>query len=87
MDRLKGKVGIFDVMGAEGGALAGNLAAKGRDVVFMTVDARAAADAALPIGHMGEPDDVAWAVVHLASDGSGFVTGAELAVDGGYTAR
>ena len=50
-------------------------------------DARAAADAAHPLGHMGEPDDVAWAVVYLASDESGFVTGAELVVDGGYTAR
>jgi NAD(P)-dependent dehydrogenase (short-subunit alcohol dehydrogenase family) len=49
--------------------------------------ARAAADAAHPIGHMGEPDDIAWAVVYLASDESKFVTGAELVVDGGYTAR
>ncbi|MFN8719361.1 MAG: SDR family NAD(P)-dependent oxidoreductase [Rhodospirillales bacterium] len=49
--------------------------------------ARAAADTAHPLGHMGEPDDVAWAVVYLASDESGFVTGAELVVDGGYTAR
>ncbi|GAB1595564.1 SDR family NAD(P)-dependent oxidoreductase [Lysobacter claricitrinus] len=40
-----------------------------------------------PLGHMGEPDDVAWAVVYLASDESKFVTGSELVVDGGYTAR
>jgi NAD(P)-dependent dehydrogenase (short-subunit alcohol dehydrogenase family) len=49
--------------------------------------ARAAAGAAHPLGHMGEPDDIAWAVVYLASDEAKFVTGAELAVDGGYTAR
>ncbi len=49
--------------------------------------ARAAADAAHPIGHMGEPDDIAWAVVYLASDEAKFITGAELVVDGGYTAR
>ena len=49
--------------------------------------AKAAADAAHPIGHMGEPDDIAWAVVFLASDEAKFVTGAELVVDGGYTAR
>jgi NAD(P)-dependent dehydrogenase (short-subunit alcohol dehydrogenase family) len=40
-----------------------------------------------PLGHLGEPDDVGWAVVYLASDESKFVTGAELVVDGGYTAR
>jgi NAD(P)-dependent dehydrogenase (short-subunit alcohol dehydrogenase family) len=40
-----------------------------------------------PLGHMGEPDDIAWGVVYLASDESGFVTGTELVIDGGYTAR
>lgn len=40
-----------------------------------------------PLGHMGDVDDIAWAVVYLASDEAKFVTGAELAVDGGYTAR
>jgi len=40
-----------------------------------------------PLGHMGEPDDIAWAVVYLASDESKFVTGSEVVVDGGYTAR
>ncbi len=49
--------------------------------------AKAAAGAAHPIGHMGEPDDVAWAVVWLASDEAKFVTGAEIVIDGGYTAR
>ena len=40
-----------------------------------------------PLGHMGEPDDIAWGVVYLVSDESKFVTGAELVIDGGYTAR
>jgi NAD(P)-dependent dehydrogenase (short-subunit alcohol dehydrogenase family) len=40
-----------------------------------------------PLGHMGEPDDIAWGVVFLASDESRFMTGAELVIDGGYTAR
>ena len=48
---------------------------------------RAAVDALHPLGHMGEPDDIAWAAVYLASDEAKFVTGAELVVDGGYTAR
>ncbi len=49
--------------------------------------AKAAAGSAHPVGHMGMPDDVAWAVVYLASDEAKFVTGTELVVDGGYTAR
>jgi len=40
-----------------------------------------------PLGHMGEPDDIAWGVVYLASEESKFVTGSELVIDGGYTAH
>ena len=49
--------------------------------------ARQALNALHPLGHVGEPDDIAWACVYLASDESKFVTGSELVVDGGYTAR
>ena len=49
--------------------------------------AKAAAGSAHPVGHMGEPDDIAWAVVYLASDEAKVVTGAEIVIDGGYTAR
>lgn len=48
--------------------------------------ARKAAAALHPLGHMGEPDDVAWGAVYLASDEAKFVTGAELVIDGGYAA-
>lgn len=48
---------------------------------------RKAIDALHPLGHMGEPDDIAMGVVYLASDESKFVTGTELVIDGGYTAR
>lgn len=40
-----------------------------------------------PIGRLGTPEDVAAAVNFLASDDAAFITGAELAVDGGYTAQ
>ena len=39
-----------------------------------------------PIGRIGEPEEIAAGVLYLASDESKFVTGSELAIDGGYTA-
>jgi NAD(P)-dependent dehydrogenase (short-subunit alcohol dehydrogenase family) len=39
-----------------------------------------------PIGRIGDPKDVAWAAVFLASNESGWVTGSSLMVDGGYSA-
>jgi len=44
-------------------------------------------DSKHPIGHVGEPDDIAWGIVYLASDEAKFVTGSELLIDGGYTAQ
>ncbi len=40
-----------------------------------------------PIGYFGKPIDIAYAVLYLASDESKFVTGAELVIDGGWTAH
>ena len=40
-----------------------------------------------PMGRLGEPEEVAKAIAFLASDDASFITGAILAVDGGYLAR
>lgn len=48
---------------------------------------RAQLDGKHPIGHVGEPHDIAYGALYLASDESTFVTGSELVIDGGYTAQ
>jgi len=54
--------------------------------MFGKDDAEAKLGRQIPLGHIGQPDDVANAVLYLASDESKFVTGAELKVDGGISA-
>ena len=44
-------------------------------------------DSRHPIGHVGEPDDIAYGIVYLASDEAKFLTGSELVIDGGYTCQ
>jgi NAD(P)-dependent dehydrogenase (short-subunit alcohol dehydrogenase family) len=48
-------------------------------------DARAAFAASIPLGRMGEPEEIAEAILWLASGSSSFATGAIVAVDGGRT--
>ena len=43
--------------------------------------------AAIPLGRMGAPDDIAQAVVFLASEGASYITGQTIIVDGGWTLR
>ena len=43
--------------------------------------------AAVPLGRIGRPEEVAHAVLWLASDDASYVTGISLPVDGGYLAR
>jgi len=40
-----------------------------------------------PVGRVGKPEEVAFAVLMLAADGASFMTGANISVDGGITAR
>lgn len=40
-----------------------------------------------PLGHVGEPIDIANGILYLVSDESKFVTGSELVIDGGYTCK
>lgn len=61
----------------------GFLKAQGGDIE----SARKALENLHPVGHLGEPDDVAYAVLYLASDESKFATGSELVIDGGFTAQ
>ena len=63
---------VFDELGAAGG--------------LASEEVENALLAAHPIGRLGEPSDVASAVLFLASDAAAFVTGAELLVDGGLVA-
>lgn len=49
-------------------------------------EARPAIEALHPLG-TGDPSDIAWGAVYLASDEARWVTGSELVIDGGFTAR
>jgi len=57
------------------------------DAGWSADSAKASLDALHPLGGTGTPDDIAWGVVYLASNQARWVTGAELVIDGGYTAR
>ena len=43
-------------------------------------------EAFAPMGRIGKPEEIAGAILYLASDQAGFVTGAALSIDGGSTA-
>jgi NAD(P)-dependent dehydrogenase (short-subunit alcohol dehydrogenase family) len=40
-----------------------------------------------PMGRMGQPEELAGAVIYMASDAASFTTGSDIIVDGGFTAR
>jgi NAD(P)-dependent dehydrogenase (short-subunit alcohol dehydrogenase family) len=54
---------------------------------YLTDALRAEFRSGIPLGRIGEPRDIAYAALFLASDESSFMTGAEMVVDGGFMAQ
>ncbi len=54
---------------------------------YLTDELRAEFKTGIPLGRIGQPRDIAYAALYLASDESGFMTGAEMIVDGGFMAQ
>ena len=54
---------------------------------YLTDELRAEFKTGIPLGRIGQPRDIAYAALFLASDESTFMTGAEMIVDGGFMAQ
>jgi 7-alpha-hydroxysteroid dehydrogenase len=61
----------------------GSVATSALDIVMQTDELRDALEAGTPLGRIGDPEDIASAVVYLASEAGSYVTGKVIEVDGG----
>ena len=64
----------------------GSVATSALDIVMQIDEMRVAMEAATPLGRIGDPEDIAAAIVYLASDAGSYVTGKVIEVDGGTEA-
>jgi 7-alpha-hydroxysteroid dehydrogenase len=61
----------------------GSVATSALDIVMQTDELRIALESGTPLGRIGDPEDIAAAVVYLASKAGSYITGKILEVDGG----
>ena len=64
----------------------GSVATSALDIVMQSDELRAAMEAGTPLGRIGDPEDIAAAVIYLASEAGSYITGKVLEVDGGTEA-
>ncbi len=64
----------------------GSVATSALDIVMQIDEMRAAMEEATPLGRIGDPEDIAAAIVYLASDAGSYITGKVIEVDGGTEA-
>jgi 7-alpha-hydroxysteroid dehydrogenase len=64
----------------------GSVATSALDIVMQIDEMRVAMEDATPLGKIGDPEDIAAAIVYLASDAGSYITGKVIEVDGGTEA-
>jgi 7-alpha-hydroxysteroid dehydrogenase len=64
----------------------GSVATSALDIVMQSDELRQAIEAGTPLSRLGDPEDIAAAIVYLASEAGSYITGKILEVDGGIEA-